>query len=319
MEMNNEKIPLVVVCGPTASGKTKLAVDLCKQYQGEAVSADSMQLYRYMNIGTAKPTEDEKEGIPHHLMDFLQPDETFSVADFVQQAQKVIAEIHDRGHLPVVVGGTGLYIRSLVDNIDFSQVHSDPAVHEEIMQMAQPLDNGALWKKLQAVDPTLAQTLHPNNRGRVLRALEVYRLTGVPMSEQQRRAKSRPSPYRSCMIGLSYRDRQVLYDRINRRVDLMLEQGLLQEAKWMFDHGFSKTAYQAIGYKELKGYFDGETTLEAAVETIKMESRRYAKRQLTWFRRDERIHWIYLDELSGESDVLSLAREFMIKDGIVKK
>lgn len=291
-----QKIPLVVIAGPTASGKTAAGVYLAKQLNGEVVSADSMQIYREMTIGTAKPVPEEMEGIPHHLIDFVDPSDSFSVAEYVQLAQQKIGEIHSRGKLPILVGGTGLYISSLVDNIQFSESESDIAYREQMIALAQQEGAQALWEKLSEVDPAAAQKIHPNNVGRVARALEVYHTTGIPISVHQERSRTKPSPYALCMMALSFRDRQKLYDRINLRVSLMVQQGLEQEARQLIQKGYGATSFQAIGYKEMGAYLAGEETLEEACEHIRQESRRYAKRQLTWFRRDERYHWFYAED-----------------------
>lgn len=291
-----QKIPLVVIAGPTASGKTAAGVYLAKQLNGEVVSADSMQIYREMTIGTAKPVTEEMEGIPHHLIDFVDPSDSFSVAEYVQLAQQKIGEIHSRGKLPILVGGTGLYISSLVDNIQFSESESDIAYREQMIALAQQEGAQALWEKLSEVDPAAAQKIHPNNVGRVARALEVYHTTGIPISAHQERSRTKPSPYALCMMALSFRDRQKLYDRINLRVNLMVEQGLEQEARQLIQKGYGATSFQAIGYKEMGAYLAGEETLEEACEHIRQESRRYAKRQLTWFRRDERYRWFYAED-----------------------
>ena len=291
-----QKIPLVVIAGPTASGKTAAGVYLAKQLNGEVVSADSMQIYREMTIGTAKPVPEEMEGIPHHLIDFVDPSDSFSVAEYVQLAQQKIGEIHSRGKLPILVGGTGLYISSLVDNIQFSESESDIAYREQMIALAQKEGAQALWEKLSEVDPVAAQKIHPNNVGRVARALEVYHTTGIPISVHQERSRTKPSPYALCMMAQSFRDRQKLYDRINLRVSLMVQQGLEQEARQLIQKGYGATSFQAIGYKEMGAYLAGEETLEEACEHIRQESRRYAKRQLTWFRRDERYHWFYAED-----------------------
>lgn len=294
--MRMEKIPLLIIAGPTGSGKTALSIELAKQFKGEIISADSMQVYRRMDIATAKPSEEERQGIPHHLMDCLGCGEAFSVADFVTEARKLAAEIRLRGHLPIVVGGTGLYISSLADNISFTDIASDDSLRSHLLNRLREEGGQALLEELRSFDPEMAAVLHPNNGNRIVRAIEVYRLTGITMSEHQRRSRLHPSPYRLCMLGLTCRDRENLYHRINRRVDSMMKQGLLEEAREILALGPLKTSYQAIGYKELVPYFQGACTLEQAVDKIKQESRRYAKRQLTWFRRDSRIHWIEVDE-----------------------
>lgn len=302
------QIPLVVIAGPTGSGKTALSVELAGRFDGEVVSGDSMQIYKQMEIATAKPTPEEMRGIPHHLIGFLDCSEPYSVADYVKQASAVIKDIYGRGKLPFVVGGTGLYITSLVNHISFDEIVSDNALRSQLLDRLNREGGQSLLDELRQFDPETAAALHPNNGHRIVRAIEVYRLTGITMSEHQRRSREKPSPYRLCMIGLTAKNRQVLYDRINRRVDEMMQKGLLEEARRILETPGLKTAYQAIGYKELAGYFNGTCMLEAALEKIKQESRRYAKRQLTWFRRDERIHWLYLDEQSPEQLVQSAER-----------
>lgn len=296
----SEKINIVSVVGPTASGKTRLAVDICKAIDGEVVSCDSMQIYKNMNIATAKPDADEMDGIPHHMMDFLSPDQKFSVASYCEKAKKCIEDINDRGNVPVIVGGTGLYYSSLVDNVSFSDETDDTSLREELTQRLKSDGAQALLDELYKIDPQTAQQLHPNNSGRIVRALEVYYKSGMTMSEQKRLSRLGDKMYNCKAIGLDAKDRQFLYDRINRRVDDMLSRGLLEEAKRFLAENPGKTSGQAIGYKELEPYFEGRLTLDEAVENLKMETRRYAKRQLTWFRRDKRINWLYIDEMSYE-------------------
>ncbi len=312
-----KKIPLLAIVGPTASGKTKLAVDLALQYNGEVVSADSMQIYRTMNIGTAKPDLLERQGIPHHLIDICEPGDSFSVANYKRAAEEAIEKIYRRGKLPILAGGTGLYIDAILNHIDFSEITSDPNIRKKLEERAAAEGKEALLEELKQVDPALGAKLHPNNLGRVMRALEVYYTTGIPMSEHQKNSRLIPSPYHSCIIGLNYSDRSLLYDRINRRVDMMLEQGLLEEAKLLRESSPSPTAYQAIGYKELEDYFNGLRTLTECTEHIKQESRRYAKRQLTWFRRNKEIHWIFPDLLPNYETVLLKAGNFLENSGIV--
>ena len=281
----------MVVCGPTASGKTKLAVDIAREFGGEIVSADSMQIYKGMNIASAKPTEEEKMGIPHHLMDFLEPTEPFSVADYVTMARDVIADVHARGKLPVVCGGTGLYINSLIDNIEFDDTGSDPSYRAELNALAEEKGNAYVLDMLRNVDPEAAGQLHENNLKRIIRALEVYKLSGKTMTEQKALSRLNPSPYEPCMMMIDH-PREVLYERIDKRVDMMLEAGLEAEAREFFTHTDYVTASQAIGYKELKPCIDGVLSLAECVETLKRETRRYAKRQLTWFKKDSRIEHI---------------------------
>lgn len=290
-----EKIPVVAVVGPTASGKTNLGIQIAKRFDGEVVSADSMQIYRGMNIATAKPDVSEQDGIVHHLIDFLDPSAAFSVADYTALAHAAIADIYVRGKLPILVGGTGLYVDSVLNDVVFTEIKTDPALRKSLHQFAKEQGNAALLERLRGVDPESAARFHENNVGRIVRALEVYELTGVTMSEQQRRSREKPSRYRALKFGLNYKDRAVLYNRIDRRVDLMMEQGLLDEARAVLSSPM-KTAVQAIGYKELGPYLEGKAPLDECVVKLKQSTRHYAKRQLTWFLRDPQICWLYPDE-----------------------
>lgn len=301
---------VVVVCGPTASGKTALSVELAKRLDGEIISADSMQIYKGMDIATAKPTEEEKQGIPHYLMDFLDPHDSFSVADYVKAAHGMIADIAAREKLPIITGGTGLYINSLIDNLNFEETESDYEYRDELRSLAQEKGNAYLLRMLREIDPETAERLHENNLNRIIRALEVYKTTGKTMSEQQRLSKLTPSPYIPCMIQLDY-DRETLYDRINRRVDIMLAEGLIDEARQFMNIDDYPTAAQAIGYKELMPYLKSESTLEPCVERLKQETRKYAKRQLTWFRRDKRIHYIKADGGRSFSEIVDEAVDYV--------
>ena len=293
---DTKKIPVIAVVGPTASGKSRLAVELALRKNGEVISADSMQIYRGMQIGTAKPTPQEMRGVPHHLIDFADLAQPFSVANYVELAAECIEELHSRGKLPVIAGGTGLYVRSLLHNIKFTENDRDETLRAALSQKAEREGPEALLKELRQFDPESAARIHPNNVGRIIRAIEIYRTSGITMAEQIERSKQVPTPYKACVIGLDYRNRQTLYDRINLRVDQMMESGLLTEAKEVLSRPGSQTALQAIGYKELAPYLRGECPLDEAVERIRRETRRYAKRQLTWFRRDEEIHWIMADD-----------------------
>ncbi len=306
--MMNERmrIPVAAVVGPTASGKSRLAVELALRRGGEVISADSMQIYQGMSIGTAKPTEEEMCGVPHHLIGFAPLSHSFSVADYVPLAAQCIAEVRERGNLPILAGGTGLYVRSLLQNIDFAETDRDDALRAQLQEQAQREGTEPLMEELRRIDPESAARIHPNNIPRVIRAIEIYRTTGATMTEQLARSRQTPTPYRSCVIGLDFRDRAVLYDRINRRVDDMMASGLLEEAREVLSQ-HSETALQAIGYKELQPYFSGDCTLEQAAERIKQETRHYAKRQLTWFRRDQNIHWLFVDDYSEFEELAAQA------------
>lgn len=289
-----EKTKIICVVGATASGKTDLAVKLAKAVDGEIISADSMQVYKNMPIATAVATKEEQDGVPHHLVEFLDTDQTFSVADFVERAKVLIDEITARGRVPIVAGGTGLFVDSLVKNISFSGVGSNYEIRNELAEKS----NDELFEKLLELDPKSAQGIHPNNRKRVIRALELC-MSGTSKTEQNENSMLIDSPYDALYIGIGYRDRQKLYDRINKRVDLMLDAGLENEARQMLGKQ-GLTARQAIGHKELQPYIDGNIDLAEAVERLKRETRRYAKRQLTWFRRNENINWLYADEMSRD-------------------
>lgn len=289
-----EKTKIICVVGATASGKTDLAVKLAKAVDGEIISADSMQVYKNMPIATAVATKEEQDGVPHHLVEFLDTDQTFSVADFVERAKVLIDEITARGRVPIVAGGTGLFVDSLVKNISFSQVGSNAEIRNELAEKS----NEELFEKLVELDPKSAEDIHPNNRKRVIRALELC-MSGTSKTEQNENSMLIDSPYDALYIGIGYQDRQKLYDRINKRVDLMLDLGLENEARQMLGKQ-GLTARQAIGHKELQPYIDGNITLDEAVEGLKRETRRYAKRQLTWFRRNKNINWLYADEMSRD-------------------
>lgn len=307
----DNKIDVLAVVGPTASGKTKLSVELAKALNGEIVSADSMQIYKGMDIGTAKPTFEEMQGIPHHLMGFLDSKENFSVAIYVEMAHKIIADIHSKGKLPIVTGGTGLYVDSLLNSIKFFDNTSDDSIRDKYSKLLEEKGLDYLLEKLKKIDyETYEKLLEQRNAKRIIRALEFFEVTGKTISEQNRLSKQ-DSPYNPIKIGLTCRDRQVLYDRINLRVDLMLKDGLLEEAEKVLNSDLSNTAEKAIGYKELIPYFKGESTLDECVEVLKMNTRRYAKRQLTWFRRDREINWIYIDEHNSFKDILNKALSFI--------
>ncbi len=299
---------IIAVAGPTASGKTRLAIEIARAVSGEVVSCDSMQIYRGMDIGTAKPTADEMCGIPHHMIDIVDPETSYSVADFVRDARAAIDGCLARGKTPVVAGGTGLYMDSVLMNISFDDGLCDESIRLKLEEYERVNGKEALHTLLCEKDPEAAEKIHPNNVRRVIRALEVCYVTGKTFTQVGMEARREPV-YNAKIFGIDT-ERTVLYERINSRVEVMLEQGLLDEARGFFESGLSRTttAMQAIGYKELFDYFEGRCSLEAAVEKIKMESRRYAKRQLTWFRRNERIDWVRLDD-TGK--ILDICREFL--------
>lgn len=302
---------IIVVSGPTASGKTALAVELAKKYGGEVISADSMQIYTDMDIASAKATPEEQQGIPHHLMDFLDPSESFSVADWVKLAGERAEDILSRGKIPVICGGTGLYISSFIDNLTFDDSRCDYAFRDEMRRFAEENGAAALLEKLREVDPETAAELHENNVSRVIRALEVYRTTGHTIAEAKRESRNNPSPYRFILLTIDFEDREQLHERINRRVDIMLANGLEQEARRCFEQPDRPTAAQAIGCKELYPYFRGEKTLAECVDMLKLRTRQYAKRQLTWFRRDSRFHRIIVRYGDGLAEVTRMASEII--------
>ena len=307
---------LIAVVGPTASGKTALAIALAKELGGEIVSADSMQIYRGMDIATAKPTPEEMAEVPHHLIGFWPPEKPFSVAQYAILAREKIDDILRRGRVPVLCGGTGLYIKAIVDHIQYEEeTGEDAALRERLRRQAQDEGNLAVWRQLQAMDPQTAERIHPNNLGRVIRAIEVMQVSGRSIREQEERSRQAPCPYHVLQIGLRYRNRENLYERIGRRVDAMAEAGLLEEARAVRQQGLTATAAQAIGYKELYDWMDGTLPLEEALENLKRSTRRYAKRQLTWFGADARIRWIEPDALQAGETVTEQAMKIIENDG----
>lgn len=303
---------MVAIGGPTATGKTALSVALAKEFGGEVVNADSMQIYRGLDIGTAKPTAEERQGIPHHLMDFLPPEAPYSVADFTAAAAPLIEQLNSSGKLPIVTGGTGLYITSLMKGTAFAPEKTDPAIRARLQTEADEQGSAALYARLQQIDPAYAEKLHPNNLPRVIRALELFEATGRRMSEQQRAALAAEPPYRSLCICLTCRDRAELYRRIDRRVDSMLQNGVLEEAKLVYDNRETyRTAAQAIGYKEFFPYFAGEMPLNDCANRLKQATRNYAKRQLTWFRHQANGVWLYVDEEPPAPRAAELVRQFL--------
>ena len=291
--MNN----VICICGPTASGKTGLAVSLAKRLDAEVVSCDSMQIYRGMDVGTAKPDAAEMDGVPHHLLDVAEPGEDFSVGRYVKLADEAIGQIHARGKIALICGGTGLYMDSLIKGETFA-APSRPAQREYVEHVAEEKGVAYVYEMLKEADPETAEKLHVSDRKRILRAMEVFLITGMPLSWHNAQSKQRPPKYEPAWIGLSFRDRAKLYARVDARVDRMLEQGLEAEVRALLDRGIDPrtTAMQAIGYKEMAAALRGKCSVAQAAEQIKQASRRYAKRQLTWFRRNQAIRWLYADE-----------------------
>lgn len=295
-----DKTFVIAVEGPTASGKTGLGVRLAEHYGGEVVSADSMQIYKKMNIATAKPTKEEMQGVPHHLIDFVEPTESYSVARYKSDAVKAINDISSRGKIPIIVGGTGLYIDSLLENVEFFDIGADEEIRRKLFERAESEGADKLYSELKSVDPESAEKMHANNIKKVIRALEFYYQTGKTISEQVRLSKLSGTPFESVIICLTANNRQILYDRINTRVDKMIEDGLVEEARMFYSVYGVKTANQAIGYKELLPYLEGKACLEECIERLKMQTRRYAKRQLTWFRRNENANMLCIDETNSD-------------------
>lgn len=312
MDVLSERPKVVAIGGPTATGKTSLSVALAKRFDGEIINADSMQVYRELSVGTAKASPEERQGIPHHLLDFLSPEQPYSVAEFVSDATAKIRQINARRHLPLVVGGTGLYITSLLNGVSFAPEQNDPTLRARLQQEAEQDGGAGLYARLQAVDPEYAAKVHPHNLPRVIRALELYELTGRKMSEQRQNSRPSEAPYRSLCLCLTCRDRAALYRRIDHRVDGMLRAGILAEAELVWRNAARyKTAAQAIGYKEFFPYFEKTQSLEACITRLKQATRQYAKRQLTWFRHQNDAVWLYIDEEDVEKRASSLVEGFL--------
>ncbi|MCI5679478.1 MAG: tRNA (adenosine(37)-N6)-dimethylallyltransferase MiaA [Bacteroidales bacterium] len=307
------KRPLIVIGGPTACGKTGFSIKLAKEIGGEIISADSMQVYRYMDIGTAKVTPEEADGVPHYLIDEFDPDEEYNVMIFQQKAKAYMEEIWAKGKIPILVGGTGFYINALLYDNDFTETENDTSYRKECYKLAKEKGAEVLYERLQEIDPEYAANIHANNVKRVTRALEYHYLTGQKFSEHNAEQKEKETPYDAAVIILTM-DREKLYERIELRIDLMMEQGLLEEVKGLLDRGYTPdlVSMQGIGYKEFIPYFNGECTLDEAVTQLKTNTRRFAKRQLTWFRRQIDGLWIDLGKATGEEaleDVLDYLKE----------
>ncbi len=310
--------PLIILTGPTSVGKTALSIQLAKTVDGEIISADSMQVYRYMDIGTAKITPEEMQGIPHYLIDALTPDEEFNVVKFQQYAKKYIEDIQSRGKIPILVGGTGFYIQAVLYDIDFTENDINPSYRQELEQTVKEKGAEYLHALLKQVDPKSAEKVHPNNIKRVIRALEYHKLTGEKISDHNAEQRKKNSPYQYCYFVLN-KNRAKLYEGINLRVDQMMQNGLLEEVKDLAERGYTKdmVSMQGLGYKELLAFLEGEGTLENAVDLIKKETRHYAKRQITWFKRENEIIWINKDDFRNDMEILSHMLKFLKEKNIV--
>ncbi len=310
------KPKIIAIVGPTASGKTALSVEIAKKFGGEIISADSMQIYKGMDIATAKPTFDEMQGIVHHLVDFLDSEQEFSVAAYVDLAHKAVADICGRGNVPVVAGGTGLYVDNFLSGTKFAEGEADLKIRSELFSKLENEGVDSLLEELKSVDHDSYERLKTErNPKRIVRALEIYKTTGITMTEQNKLSKPVDTPYDAVKIGLDFKCRQTLYDRINLRVDLMVESGLIKEAEDFFNTKVSSTAYGAIGYKELEPYFKSEASLQDCLDSLKQATRRYAKRQLTWFRRDENTTWFFVDEYKNSAELVSAVVDFLMSKG----
>lgn len=311
------KPPLIVLTGPTAVGKTKLSLSLAKAVDGEILSADSMQVYRHMDIGSAKIRKTEMQGIPHHMIDILEPWEPFNVALFKEWGKECIGEIYSRGHIPIVTGGTGFYIQALLRDIDFTESDDDTEYRQDLERLAAEKGAACLHGLLREVDPEAAEAIHANNIKRTIRALEFYHLTGERISKHNEQESQKPSAYNSCYFVLND-DRERLYARIEQRIDEMLAEGLAEEVRKLRDMGCRRdmVSMQGLGYKEIMAWLEGETTLEEAVEILKRDTRHFAKRQLTWFRRERDVIWVNKDAFGYDEDRML---EFMLGELTAKK
>ncbi len=299
------KKPLIILTGPTAVGKTSLSIKLAKAVNAEIISADSMQVYKYMDIGTAKIKEDEKQGVPHYMIDEIEPDEEFNVFIFKQKVEKYIDEIYKRGHIPMIVGGTGFYIQSIYKDIDFTETQTDHSYREHLLQLANEKGNEYVHNMLKEIDPVSANNIHMNNVKRVIRALEYYEQTHELMSAHNEEQTKKESPYNYVYFVLND-DREVLYDRINKRIDIMLEDGLICEVESLLKKGYNEdlVSMQGLGYKEFVPYIKGECTLEEATYILKRDTRHFAKRQLTWFRRESDVTMLNINEYNGDRELV---------------
>ena len=297
----NKQKPMIILTGPTAVGKTDLSIQLAKAMNGEIISADSMQVYRHMDIGSAKVTPEEMDGVPHHLIDVLEPEEEFNVVVFQKLAKEALTGIYERGHIPIIVGGTGFYIQALLYDIDFTENDGDTAIRRELEKLAQTQGAGCLHQMLQEIDPESAAAIHQNNVKRVIRAIEFYRQTGKKISLHNEQEREKQSPYQFLYYVLDT-DRKTLYERIDRRVDLMMEHGLVDEVKHLADMGCTRdmVSMQGLGYKEILDYLSGEIPLEEAVYILKRDTRHFAKRQITWFKGERDVRWLELEQFQND-------------------
>lgn len=303
--IDTEKKPLIILTGPTAVGKTKASIGLAKAIGGEIISADSMQVYRHMDISSAKITKEEMADVPHYLIDVLEPEEEFHVVRFQQMAKAAMADIYSRGKIPIIVGGTGFYIQALLYDIDFTENEGDSVYREKLEALAKEKGAAYLHGQLAMVDPKSAEEIHANNIKRVIRALEFYHQTGQKISEHNERERQKESPYQFCYFVLNDR-RECLYERIDQRVDQMIRNGLVQEVQTLKERGCTKqmVSMQGLGYKEIFSYLEGDCSLEEAVYIIKRDTRHFAKRQLTWFKRERDVIWVQKDELNYDDKKL---------------
>lgn len=320
--MSDKKKPLIIIAGPTAAGKTKVSIILAKKTDGEIISADSMQVYRHMDIGSAKVTPEEMQGVPHHLIDVLEPTEEFNVVRFQAMAKAAMADIYARGRIPILVGGTGFYIQSILYDIDFTENEADTAYRRELEHLAGEQGNEALYRMLAKADPEAAEKLHPNNVKRIIRALEYHRLTGCKISEHNQEQRRKASPYEAYYFVLAM-DRDKLYQRIDLRVDKMLEQGLVEEVGRLKEMGLTKhdVSMQGLGYKEILACLEGRMTLEEAIYVIKRDTRHFAKRQMTWFRRETDAIWIDCDpdRRTAEDIAAEIIQMSMLRKGRLQR
>lgn len=315
----SKKIKLIVIMGPTAVGKTALSIALAKKFNGEIINGDSLQVYRQLDIGTAKVTQEEMEGIPHHLIDIVDVNSPYNASDFKEAAEATIRELSDRGKLPIVVGGSGLYLQGLLDDLDFGHAGENQEYRQQLIQELEADGPMHLWEKLNQIDPKAAESIHPNNSRRVIRALEAIHTSGTLFSQQDNDAED--SKYDALLIALNC-EREKLYERINRRVDIMLDAGILDEARLLYSlpHKDMNQAHKGIGYKEWFPYFDGAISLEEATESVKQNSRRYAKRQLTWFRnRMKNVHWFDVFDPNYMGEVMELVEAFRKEETLSKQ